>query len=153
MYCHAPCEKSASTHSHSETGVMSVRSFIFDPQQTQRISPLASMSRPALRPIQPPVQLAPVGGGSFPRVKRGRGVTLTRDPHLVSRTRMRSYTPLPLGVCMAVAGQLYFYFTYLCPYISVVSVGRVLISAPPPPEDRLFQRLFYPCDRISATRH
>jgi hypothetical protein len=131
MYCHAPCEKNASTHSHTETGVMSVRSFYFrSPADAKDFSSglcvqTSSEAHSASYPMG-------AGGGFFPRVKRGRGVTLTSDPHLVSRSRMRSYTPLPLGVCMSVAGQLYFYFTYLCPYISVVSVGRVLISAPPP---------------------
>jgi hypothetical protein len=39
----------------------------------------------------------PVGtGGPFPGVKRGRGVTLTIHPHLVSRSRTRrSYTTCP----------------------------------------------------------
>jgi hypothetical protein len=57
----------------------------FDPRQRQRIFLLASASRPALRPTQPPVQWVP-------GVKRGRGVTLTTHPHLVPRLRMsRSY--------------------------------------------------------------
>jgi hypothetical protein len=35
-------------------------------------------------------------GGSFPGVKRGRGVTLTTHPHLVPRLRMsKSYTSSP----------------------------------------------------------
>jgi hypothetical protein len=33
--------------------------------------------------------------GSFPGVKRGRGVTLTTHPHLVLRSRMRSYITSP----------------------------------------------------------
>jgi hypothetical protein len=39
----------------------------------------------------------PMGtAGSFPGVKRGRGVTLTTHPHLVPRSRMsRSYTSSP----------------------------------------------------------
>jgi hypothetical protein len=43
----------------------------------------------------------PMGtGGSFPGVKRGRGVTLTTHPHLVPRLRMsRSYTSSP-PVCL-----------------------------------------------------
>jgi hypothetical protein len=42
-------------------------------------------------PTQPPVQRVP--GVFSPRIKRGRGVTLTTNPHLVSRSWMsRSYT-------------------------------------------------------------
>jgi hypothetical protein len=46
--------------------------------------PLASVSRPALGPTQPPVQWAPVV--ISPGVKRGRGVMLTTHPHLVPRS-------------------------------------------------------------------
>jgi hypothetical protein len=57
----------------------------------QRIFPLASVSRPALGPTQPPVQW--ILGVLSPGVKRGRGVTLTTHPHLVPRSRMSmSYT-------------------------------------------------------------
>jgi hypothetical protein len=63
----------------------------FDPRQRQRIFPLASLSRPGLRPTQPPVQWVP--GVLSPGLKRGRDVTLTTQPHLVPRSRMsRSYT-------------------------------------------------------------
>jgi hypothetical protein len=45
--------------------------------------------------------------GPFPGVNRGRGVTLTTHPHLVSGSRMWSYIhPHPLVVYMAVARQL-----------------------------------------------
>jgi hypothetical protein len=63
------------------------------PGRGWRIFPLASVSRPALRPTQPPVQWVP--GVLSSRVKRGRGVTLTTHPHLVPRSRMRSYTSSP----------------------------------------------------------
>jgi hypothetical protein len=66
----------------------------FDPWPRQRIFLLASESRPALGPIQPPVQWVP--GVLSPGEKRGRGVMLTTHPHLVPRLRMsRSYTSSP----------------------------------------------------------
>jgi hypothetical protein len=55
---------------------------------------LSSVSRPALRPTQPPVQWAP--GVLSPGVKHGQGVTLTTHPHLMPRSRMsRSYISSP----------------------------------------------------------
>jgi hypothetical protein len=55
---------------------------------------LASASRPALGPIQPPIQW--VRGVLSPGVKRGRVVTLTTHLYLVPRLRMsRSYTSSP----------------------------------------------------------
>jgi hypothetical protein len=78
-----------------------------DPRQRQRIFPLASVSRPALGPTQPPVQwlLEVLSLG----VIRGRGVTLTTHPHLVPTTWMsRSYTSSPsLRLCRCVVGLLY----------------------------------------------
>jgi hypothetical protein len=58
----------------------------FDPRQEQKIFPLTSVSRPDLRPTQPPVQWVP--GVLSPGLKRDRGVTLTTHPHLVPRSRM-----------------------------------------------------------------
>jgi hypothetical protein len=46
----------------------------FDPRQWQKIFPLASLSRPALRPTQPPIQW--LSGVLSSGAKRGRGVTL-----------------------------------------------------------------------------
>jgi hypothetical protein len=56
----------------------------FDPRRGQRIFPLASVSRPALGPTQPPVKWVP--GVLSPGVKRGRGVMLTTHPYLVPRS-------------------------------------------------------------------
>jgi hypothetical protein len=63
------------------------------PGRGERIFPLASATRPALGPTQPPAQRVP--GILPPVVKRGRGVTLTTRLHLMPRSRMsRSYTIL-----------------------------------------------------------
>jgi hypothetical protein len=70
---------------------------------------LVSVSRPALRPTQHPIQW--VLGVLSPMVKRSPGVTLTTHPHLVPRSRMgRSYSSSTLAACIAVVRQLYFYF-------------------------------------------
>jgi hypothetical protein len=63
----------------------------FDPQQGQRIFPLASESRPALGSTRPPVQWVPVV--LSPGLKRGQGVTLITHPHLVPRSRMSNSIP------------------------------------------------------------
>jgi hypothetical protein len=83
----------------------------FNPWQRQRIVPLASVSRPALRPTQPPIQWV-LGVLSHRRRWLGPNTDLLiTHPHLMPRSRMsRSYTPLPLGTCMAVVGHLYFIY-------------------------------------------
>jgi hypothetical protein len=57
-----------------------------DPRQRKKDSSSTSVSRPAMGPTQPPAQWVP--GVLSPGVKRGRGVTLTTQPHLVPRSRM-----------------------------------------------------------------
>jgi hypothetical protein len=56
---------------------------VYDPRQRQRIFPLVSVSSPALRPTQPPIQWV-LGVLSL----RSRGMTLTVHPHLTPRSRM-----------------------------------------------------------------
>jgi hypothetical protein len=73
------------------------------PGRGKGILPVATVSRPALGPTQPPVQWVP--GVLSQGVKRRRGVTLTTQPHLVPRSWMnRSYTPLPPSASMACSG-------------------------------------------------
>jgi hypothetical protein len=77
------------------------------------IFPLASVSRAAVGPIQPPVQWVPVV--LSPGLKRGRGATLTTHPHLVPRSRMsRSHvSPLHPSAIVACSGTaLDFYIDY-----------------------------------------
>jgi hypothetical protein len=50
----------------------------FDPRQRQRIFPVASVSKPAVRPTQLLVQRVP--GVLSAGIKRGRGVTMTTHP-------------------------------------------------------------------------
>jgi hypothetical protein len=80
------------------------RAIVVRSRQRQRIFPLTSVSRPALRPNQPPVQWVP-------GLKRGRGVTLTTHPHLVPRSIIsRSYTSSPPSSSMACSGTALLYF-------------------------------------------
>jgi hypothetical protein len=50
----------------------------FDPRERQRIAPLASVSRLALRPTQPPLQWVP--GVLSPEEKADWGVTMNTHP-------------------------------------------------------------------------
>jgi hypothetical protein len=95
----------------------------FDPRQGQRIFPLASVSRPALGPTQPPVQWVP--GVLSPGVKRGWCVMLTTHPHLVPRSWMsRSYiSSPPQAPPWCVTGLLYF-FTFTS-NILLEMVGKI----------------------------
>jgi hypothetical protein len=80
----------------------------FIPRQRQRISLLASASRPAVGPTQPPIQWL-LGVLSL-RVKRSWGMMLTTHSHLMQRSRTsRSYTsPLPTHLDGMYQRQLYF---------------------------------------------
>jgi hypothetical protein len=61
------------------------------PGRGEKTFPVSSVSRPAMRPTQPPVQWVP--GILSPGLKRGRGVSLTTHPHLVPKSIMStSYT-------------------------------------------------------------
>jgi hypothetical protein len=80
---------------------------------------LLSVSRPALRPTQPPVQW--VQGGPFLALKRGRGVWLTINPHLVPRSRMsRSYTSSAPPSAFVACGCTDLAFLYKCKTWSLV---------------------------------
>jgi hypothetical protein len=48
-------------------------------------------------------------------------MTLTTHPHVVPKSRMRSYTSSPLGACMAVAGQL----DFMCLKMQTLLLGIV----------------------------
>jgi hypothetical protein len=76
------------------------------------------LSRPALGPIQPPVQWVP---GLIPRVKSGQGVTLTPHPLLVPWSRKSRAIPL-LPLCavrpvqsLSACTRVHFTFTNLFP--------------------------------------
>jgi hypothetical protein len=99
----------------------------FDPWQRRRIFLLASVSRPALGPTQPPVQWVP--RVLSPGLKCGRDVTLTTHPHLVQRSRMcRNYTFFPPKLLVACSGTvLAVSHTLLC-FISV-ALYRLLCDA------------------------
>jgi hypothetical protein len=86
----------------------------FDPRQRQRISPLASASRPALGPTQPPVQWVSVA--LSPGVKRGREVTLTTYPPSSAEVKNEQelYLLSPHAPAWRVAGSLYFYKLWRC---------------------------------------
>jgi hypothetical protein len=64
---------------------------------------LASVSRPALRPTQPPIQWVP--GVLSRRVQRRRGLTMNTHPHIMPGSRMsRSYTSSPPRASMECCG-------------------------------------------------
>jgi hypothetical protein len=85
----------------------------FDPRQRKRSFPLASASKPALRPTQSAVQWILVV--LSPGVKRGRGVTLTTHPsECRDQERVGAISPLPLGPAWRARDSFAFTFYDLC---------------------------------------
>jgi hypothetical protein len=80
----------------------------FDRWQRQRIFPLASVPRSAVRPTQPSIQWIP---RSFPGVKARPGRDAGHSPPSSVKVKSTSYTSSLLVACMAIAGQLYFSFS------------------------------------------
>jgi hypothetical protein len=75
------CEPSSSVSIVSGYGLDDRAIEVQSPAEAKGFFLLASVSRPALGPTQPPVQLVP--RVLSPELKRGRGVSLTTHPHLV----------------------------------------------------------------------
>jgi hypothetical protein len=82
------CELASSVGIVSGYGLDDRAIGVRSPAEAKLFFSLASVSRPALRPTQPPVQWVP--GVLSPGLKRGRSVTLTTHLHLVPRSKMRS---------------------------------------------------------------
>jgi hypothetical protein len=96
----------------------------FNPQQGQRIFPLASyvqtssVAHPASCPMDSRIL--------SPGVKCSWGVTLTTHPIWCrGQEWVGDIRPLPCSTCMAVEGQLYFYFMILFCSLCTVSVVAV----------------------------
>ena len=91
------------------------------------------LSRPALRPTQPPVQWVP---GLSRGVKCGRGVTLTPHPLLVPWSRKGRAIPLlPLWAVRPVQSlsactRVHFTFTLQYSYTSTPPMGRTACTEP-----------------------
>jgi hypothetical protein len=94
----------------------------FNPRQKQWIFPLASVFRLALGYTQLPVQMGTTC--LFPGVKRGRGMMLTTDIHLVQRLRMsRSCISSPPSTSMACSGTavIFYHARYMLICLHIVT--------------------------------
>jgi hypothetical protein len=79
----------------------------FDPRQRQRIFPLASVSRPAMGPTQPPVQWVP--GSPFPKAKVRPGCNADHSPPSSTEVENEELYLLSLQApAWRVAGLFYF---------------------------------------------
>jgi hypothetical protein len=75
------------------------------PGRSERIFPLASVSRPALGPTQPPAQRVP---GVLSRGKTRPGRDADHSPHPVPRSRIsRSYIASPPSASVAYSGTTF----------------------------------------------
>jgi hypothetical protein len=90
---------------YASLSIMSGRP-IFDSQQRQSIFPLASVSRPALKPTQPAIHFST--GSPFPGVKCGRGVTLTTYPvYIWGQEWVGAIRPVLLSHSLACSGTAF----------------------------------------------
>jgi hypothetical protein len=107
------CEQSSSKQPTNEPGssVSIVSGYGLDdramevrpPGRGETVFPVTPVSRPAVRPIQPPVQW--VSGVLSLGLKRGRSVTLITQSHLVPRSRKStSISPLRQSAFVACSG-------------------------------------------------
>jgi hypothetical protein len=85
----------------------------FDPRQRQRIFLLASASRPAMGPTQPPAQWVSGGGGGryFPggKARPGRDADHSTPSGAEVENEQELYLLSPQAPQWRVAGHLYFY--------------------------------------------
>jgi hypothetical protein len=80
----------------------------FDPRQSQIIFPLASVSRPALRTTQPPIQWVPGVLSPGGKARPARDAHDSPPSSAEVKKLVGAICPLSIGTCMALAGQRFF---------------------------------------------